>query len=832
MLLSLNWLREFVPYEGTAEDLGERLTMLGLELEELLHPYDEIKDVVLGRVLTCEMHPDSDHLHVTTVDVGQGEPLTIVCGAPNVAAGQLVPVAPVGAVLPGGLRIKKATLRGVASAGMICSERELGLSDEHSGILVLPERNRAGRAPALGERLIEAYDFDREVLDISITPNRGDCLSVLGFAREVAAAYHLPLTLPSFEVKESGPDVSAGLPVEIPDGDLCPCYTGRVLEGAKVMPSPAWMRWRLHAVGIRPISNLVDVTNYILMELGQPLHAFDRDKLEGGRIIVSPAVEGERLVTLDGQERELKPGDGLIRDAARPVALAGVMGGLATEITDETKSVFLECAVFRPASVRRTARRLGLSSEASYRYERGVDQTGMDFARERATALMAELSGATVRAGVCRCEPKPWRATSIGFRRARAEDLLGVPLDPDFCADTLSALGCDVRRGNPNKRAPGGAAGGTGDGADMWSVRAPGWRYDLTREADLIEEVARFKGVDSLPATLPAIAQTLKRFGLPESRHGFLMRVKKWAAGLGLNEAINYSFVGNKDLDHLRLPGEGRVNILNPLSADQDVLRTCLAPGLLQDLRVNIAQGAAGVRLFEIAEAFHQDPASETTVAENRRLGLLLYGARFDSAWPQPDEDQDYTDLKGLVEHFFLHFLHLPAPRFEVLDEHPYLAPAVSLVAVAPGGSGGGESPAGVLGRVKPDLADAYHARKAVWLADLDLDLLQSLTARVSQTFRALPVYPPVRRDITVIAPLAVRVAAVRDALEAAGGGRRSLLESVELRDLYVPDGAEERRLTFRLTFRHADRTLQDAEVDREREKMAAALVRALPVRI
>ncbi|MCH5277307.1 MAG: phenylalanine--tRNA ligase subunit beta [Desulfovibrionaceae bacterium] len=816
MLLSLNWLREFVPYGGTAEELGERLTMLGLELEELLHPYDGIRDVVLGRVLTCDTHPDSDHLHVTTVDLG-GEALTIVCGAPNVAAGQLVAVAPVGAVLPGGLRIKKATLRGVPSAGMICSERELGLSDDHSGILVLPESNRAGRRPAPGERLIEAYDFDREVLDISITPNRGDCLSVLGFAREVAAAYGLPLTLPSFDLKESGPDIGPELPVEVRDGELCPCYTGRVLEGARVMPSPAWMRWRLHAVGIRPISNLVDVTNYILMELGQPLHAFDRDKLEGGRIIVSPAVEGERLITLDGQERELKPGDGLIRDAARPVALAGVMGGLATEITDGTKSVFLECAVFRPASVRRTARRLGLSSESSYRYERGVDQSGMDFARERAAALMAELSGASVRTGVCRCEPKPWRAPSIRFRRAKAEDLLGVPLEPDFCADTLKSLGCEVRRG------------GKAEGADDWNVRAPGWRYDLTREADLIEEVARFRGVDSLPATLPAIVQSLKRFGLPESRHGFLMRVKKWAAGLGLNEAINYSFVGNRDLDHLRLPAEGRVKILNPLTADQDVLRTCLAPGLLQDVRVNIAQGAAGLRLFEIAEAFRQDGRSETTVAENRRLGLVLYGARFDSAWPQPDEDVDYSDLKGLVEHFFLHCLHLPAPRFEVLDGHPYLAPAVKLLAVD---SDGAESPAGALGRVRPDLADAYHARKAVWLADLDLDLLQSMAAKASLAFRALPVYPPVRRDITVIAPLTVRVATVRDALEAAGRGKRSLLESVELRDLYVPDGAEERRLTFRLTFRHADRTLQDAEVDREREKMAAALVQALPVRI
>lgn len=814
MLLSLNWLREFVPYGGTAEHLGERLTMLGLELEEVVRPYEGISDVVLGRVLSCDMHPDSDHLHVCAVDAGLGEPLSIVCGAPNVAAGHLVPVAPVGSTLPGGLTIKKAKLRGEPSFGMICSERELGLTDDHSGILVLPETNRAGRRPVPGERFIEAYDFDREVLDISITPNRGDCLSVLGFAREVAAAFGLPLTMPRFELQESGPDLSGEVPIEVADGDLCPAYTGRVLEGARVMPSPAWMRYRLHAVGVRAISNLVDVTNYILMELGQPLHAFDRDKLEGSRIIVSPAREGERLVTLDGQERVLKEGDGLIRDAVRPVALAGVMGGLSTEITDESRSVFLECAVFRPASVRRTARRLGLSSEASYRYERGVDQTGMDFARDRAAALMAEISGATVRTGVCRCEPKPWRAPVVRFRRARAEELLGVPLDAGFCVRTLSSLGCGVESAAD----------------DEWRVSVPGWRYDLTREADLIEEVACFKGVDSLPATLPAIAQTLDRFGLPESRHDFLMRVKKWAAGLGLNEAINYSFVGNKDLDHLHLPAEGRVNILNPLTADQDVLRTELAPGLLQDVRVNIAQGAAGVRLFEIAEAFRADAGSETTVAENRRLGLVLYGARFDTAWPQPEEDLDYTDLKGLVEHFFLHFLHLPLPRFDLLDDHPYLAPAVRLVATDENGNG---TTAGVLGRVRPDLADTYHARKAVWLADLNLDLLQSLAARVTLAFRALPVYPPVRRDITVIAPMSLRVAAVREALETASKGvKHSLLDNVELHDLYVPGEADERRLTFRLTFRHAERTLQDTEVDREREKIAAALVQSLPVRV
>ncbi len=804
MLLSFNWLKEFVPYTGTAEELGEMLTMLGLELEEVVHPYEGISGIVVGRVLTCEDHPDSDHLHVCTVDVGAGEPLPIVCGAPNVAAGQLVPVAPVGATLPGGLVMKKAKLRGVPSHGMICSEREMGLTDDHSGILVLPEVNKSGRKVELGERFIDAYELDQEVLDISITPNRADCLSVYGFARLIGGYLGLPVTMPSFELKEEGEDMSSAVPVDVKDGDLCPSYTGRILKGAKVGPSPAWLRYRLNAVGIRAISNLVDATNYILMELGQPLHAFDHNKLAGNRIIVRAAEDGEKLTTLDGQERLLKAGDGLICDGEKPVALAGVMGGLETEITDGSESVFLECAVFRPASIRMTARRLALNSEASYRYERGVDPTGMAFALDRAAALMAELSGATVCRGVCACTPKPFVSPVVRFRRSRAEAVLGVELTDDFCAWTLEALGCKLDRT---------------DAAD-WKVSTPGWRYDLVREADLIEEVAIFKGVDNLGETLPAIPQTLDTFGQPESRHAFMMRVKHWAAGLGLNEAVNFSFVGNKDLDFLGLPADGRVNIMNPLTAEQDVLRTELAPGLFQNVRQNIAQGANGVRLFEVAEAFTLDASSDTTVKEVRHLAFVLYGSRYDEAWAHADEDMDYVDLKGIVEKFF-GFLHLPVPSFAMV-EHPYLAPAVQMT-MADG------SVAGVIGRLKPAMADAYLARKAVWYADLDLDLLREASQGKYTHFQQLPTFPAVRRDITFIAPKSLHVDAVLNAVK---GVKTSLLESAELIDVYEPKGGEERNITCRFTFRKADRTLQDGEVDKEREKIASGVVKALGVRI
>jgi len=393
MLLSLKWLREFVPYEGSAQELGDRLTMLGLELEDILRPYENIAGIVIGHVLTCEKHPESDHLSVCTVDAGQAEILTIVCGAPNVAAGQKVPVALVGTTMPDGMKIKKAKLRGVPSFGMICSERELGLSDDHSGIFVLPDSFRPG------DRLIDALDLEREVLELGITPNRADCLSVLGLARETALAFRLPLALPEVRVNDEGADFAAEWDVAVPDPEYCPFYQLRLVENVAVGPSPMWLRHRLRAVGVRPISNVVDVTNFVLMELGQPLHAFDRDRLRGGRIEVSPARAGERLVTLDGQERILAPGDLLIRDAERPVALAGVMGGLDTEITAESRNVLVESAVFRPASIRKTARRLALSSEASYRFERGVDQPGAVYAMNRAVTLIAELGGGTIRRG-------------------------------------------------------------------------------------------------------------------------------------------------------------------------------------------------------------------------------------------------------------------------------------------------------------------------------------------------------------------------------------------------------------------------------------------------
>ncbi|MCK9238943.1 phenylalanine--tRNA ligase subunit beta [Desulfocurvus sp.] len=799
MLLSLNWLREFVPYEGTPEELGHRLTMLGLELEEVIHPFRHLDGVVVGHVLRCERHPEADKLSVCLVDVGRGEPLPIVCGAPNVAQGQKVPVATVGAELPGGLVIKKAKLRGQVSAGMICAEDELGLGKSHAGIMVLDQ------ALTPGTPLADALNLDQVVFDIGVTPNRADCNSVLGLARETALAFGLPLTMPEPRVAESGPDCSAQVPIAIDDPGRCALFQGRVIRGVTVGPAPDWMRWRLIAVGQRPISNIVDVSNYVMFELGHPNHAYDLNLLRGPAIRVGLASEGQRFTTLDGQERLLAATDLLIWDAERPVGLAGVMGGLETEVGDATTDVFLELAVFDPATIRRTARRLGLPSEASYRFERGVDHGLARRSLDRAAALMAECAGGHLAPGLCVAEPAPWRQRTLRLRRARAEKLLGIPLADEFCRATLTGMGCAVDEADP---------------AD-WRVAVPSHRLDLEREVDLVEELARVHGMDRIPAVLPRVAKSLDAIGQKDTRFDFAMLLKKWARGVGLHEAVNYSFCGQADLDLLGLPAEGRVPVVNPLSEDQNVLRTALAPGLLANVRTNVAHGAARLRLFEYANLFFADAASQTTAREPARLGLLVYGRRRAERWPWPGEaDADYADLKGLVEHL-LASLGLPAARYALREGHSYLSPCVEA-------SVGGRE-VGLLGRVAEAVADRYDARREIWLAELDADALRDMYEAQAPGFTPLAKFPPVRRDITVQAPVGMHVQAVLDAIAAMNV---DLLENVVMTDLYEPEGGQRRNVTVRLTYRHAQRTLKDKEVDKRHTQVVEGLRKALPVEI
>lgn len=794
MLLSLNWLREFVPYDGEVTALADKLTMLGLEIEEIANPFAALSKMVVGHVVERETHPDSDHLSLCKVDIASGELLPIVCGAPNVAAGQKVIVAPVGTVMPDGLEIKKAKLRGQLSCGMICSQRELGLSDNHEGIMILDA------TLSTGTPICDALGLEQVVLDVSITPNRADCLSVLGLAREVSAAFNLPLTMPRIAMQEGG-DPFTDMMIEA-DPSASSLYQARLIRGVKIGPSPAWMRYRLMSVGLRPINNIVDVTNYVMMEMGQPLHAFDRDLLRGSRIRVARAEEGMMLTTLDNQERTLTAKDVLIWDDERPVALAGVMGGANSEISETSTTVLLESAVFDPASVRKTARRLGLSSEASFRFERGVDQIGNTVAMNRAAAMMAELSGGVVAPGIAKDAPRPHETRKIIFSPAKATTLLGAEMSPEFCRTTLGALGCDVV------------------GADApWTVSAPSYRLDLEREVDLIEEVARMYGMDRIEGTLPTVNKSLADLDKADPTFDFLNKIKDWGKGLGLNEAVNYSFVGAQDLDRCGLEADGRVFICNPLSEEMNVLRTELVPGLLNTLRQNISQDNIRVRVFEVAHVFVQDSASDTQTRENNRLAVLVHGDRFPDRYPYSADKLGYPDIRGLVEHL-CEKLALPAASFERGGKHPYLAPEVNVRC--------GDVAIGKIGKIRENLADHYLARAEVWYADLDLDLLMRMHLAAVVTFGSIPKFPVIRRDMTLAVPQSVAVGTILDTVRAM---REPLLEDVFLVDVYTPENSADRNLSFRFVYRHAEKTLKDKDVDKVNARIGQTLTNKLPVR-
>ncbi len=814
MLLSLNWLKEFVPYTGTAEELGSKLTMLGLELENIHEPYKAAEPIVIGFVEECDKHPEADKLSVCKVQVGEAEPLQIVCGAPNVAKGQYVPVALVGTTMPDGMKIKKAKLRNVESSGMICSERELKLSEEHNGIMVLNDILPADKL-ICGAKLVDALNLDKEVLEIGITPNRADCLSVLGFAREVSLAYNLPLTLPTYSLKVDDSKNETGMQLNV-DNVLSPYYSGRVLDNPKVGASPAWLKYRLNAIGVRSISNIVDATNYILHEIGLPLHAFDRDCIEGDTVFVRSAKADEKTVTLDSKEHSLKEGDILIADKNKNIGLGGVMGGLNSEITDATKTIFLEAAVFHPSHIRKAARRMGISSDASYRFERGIDAQMVDFARDRCAYLIQELTGATCRNGIVATQNTAPKAESINFNYDKCLALLGVDVSFEFCVNTLKGLGCEVVEKDSKNL----------------EVTPPSWRQDLSRQADLFEEIIRVYGVDSIPEEFPPVLKDLQLVGKLENRHPFLSRVRHYMAGMGLNEAVCYSFVGHEDLDRLNLPKEPRVSIANPLTSEQNVLRTELVAGLLNALKVNMGQNAPSVKLFELAQSFVNDAQSETKVHETRRMGIMLTGQR-NEHYPHKNyatEMFEYSDLKGIVETFFASFLNLPMPQMQVITDHPYLSPAIKLV--RPNGSPLADfgDVVGVMGRIKPEIADYYNAREHVWYSEINLCSLRVEAAKNTIQFKTLPVFPPVRRDITVVAPRAMKMQEIIDTLTNA---KSKLLEKVELHDMYLPSkDSDVHNLTFRLTFRSQEKTLQDNDVDKEREKLVKNLTETLQVTV
>lgn len=785
MKISHEWLKTLVPIRLSPEKLADGLSMLGLEVERVSDAAQRYEGFVVGEVLSCSKHPKADRLTVCTVSIGTAQ-LQIVCGAPNVAVGQKVVVGRVGATVPKDQHdpngapfvLGEATIRGVRSSGMICSAYELDLGDDKDGILVLEPASKPGTPLAvhLGKNDV--------IYEIEITANRGDWLSHLGVAREVAALTNARVKLPAAKVRENRHTARGSARVVIEDKKQCGRYVARVIRNITVGPSPAWMQERLRAVGVRPINTIVDVTNFVMLETGQPLHAFDYDTLAGATVIVRGAREGEKFTTLDDRERTLRKDALLICDAEGPVAIAGVMGGRDSEISETTRNVLLESAWFDPVSVRRTARMLGLSTEASQRFERSVDIELAEYASLRAASLLQELAGGEVLKGSVDVYPAKRKPSAVKMSVTRANALLGTSLAPAAMAALLKRLGMGVRKGS----------------RDGLVVTVPSFRTDIAEEVDLIEEVARIFGYDKIEVN------TEVRVGLVTGMDKeFGDEVRDFLIGSGFQEIMTNSL---QNRAHATLAEGTPVEVLNPVSVDMQMLRTSLIPGALDVIQHNFNRGARGLRLFEVGKVYRRDPAKspETLEAfdEETRVLMILTGDHFNQHYSESGRKYDVLDLKGEVEGLLTEFF-LDKYRLIQYDNEDSLS-AEGLVVEISG------TYTGRLGGLRKELTSKFDIEEDVYFAELSLD--RALAHRVrAKRFESIPRFPVVSRDLAFIVDESLPQGRVAEAIREAGG---NLLQRVVLFDLYTGErvGSGKKGLAYSLEFQPVDRTLTDEEVN------------------
>ncbi|MDZ4827536.1 MAG: phenylalanine--tRNA ligase subunit beta [Actinomycetota bacterium] len=774
MRAPLSWIREFAPIEAAPADIADALNQLGLEVEAIDEPGRDINGVVVARILAIVPHPDADKIRLADVDYGDGR-LRVVCGAPNIEPGMVVPFARVGAVLPGDFKIEKRKIRGVVSEGMLCSGRELGLSDDHAGILELDANT------ALGTDVREALGLDDIVFDLSITPNRPDAMGVIGVARELAAHFKVPLLA---EEHEPDPKVATieGATVVVEAPDRCPRFVAMVAR-VTTGPSPAWMQRRLTLAGMRPISNVVDVTNYVMLERCRPLHAFDLGRLRGRGVIVRLARHGETMTTLDGVERSFTAADLLVCDGeGRPQGIAGIMGGLESEVADDTTEVLLESAHFEATGIAKTAKRLGLRSEASARFERGIDPNSAGTGAQRAMELFAEVAAAVVAPGAIDAYPEPVEPRRITVRTARVNAVLGTEITPDATRDLLAPLGI--------------AADGAGDTFD---AIAPTWRPDLEREIDIVEEVGRRLGLDNIARTVPSNPE---KIGGLTSQQRERRAIADVLVGAGYDEAYTLPLLAPADLTRAGMPVERYIEVENPLRAEESILRPSLSIGLLRAVAYNAAHGEPDVALFEIGTVF-APPAPGATLPEEH---AHVAAARSGLVRRMPHEaDRPVTvhDLIAVVE--------AVAEELRLADwtiepaEVPGLNPARSGAVFVDG------NPAGAVGEVAAAVIASAELPAPVSIIELDLDVLLS-AARRSRTSEPVSRFPAATIDLAFVVSDTVPARAVQDTLAAASG---PLLDRVHLFDIFRADtlGSGRVSLAFSLRFRALDRTLTDDEV-------------------
>ena len=795
MKVSLSWLNEYVPITLEVDALADALTMAGLEVEAVENRYAFLETVVVGEVVEVRPHPNADRLKLCRVDNGTDR-VAVVCGAPNVAEGMKAPFARVGTQLPNGLELKSTVIRGEASEGMLCSERELELGPDGSGLMPLD----AALQP--GTPLQKALDLFDITFEIGLTPNRPDCLSMLGVAREIAAIQGVKMNPPVFSLPEAGGNIDDLTSVTIEAPDHCPRYAARLLEGVSVAPSPHWLQDRLRSVGVRPINNLVDVTNFVMLETGQPLHAFDFDNLAENRIVVRTASEGETFTTLDQKERDLTGQMLMICDGDKPVAVGGVMGGLNSEIEDTTRRVLIESAYFDPVSVRKTSKALGLNTDASHRFERGVDPDGTLFALDRAAGLMAELGQGRLIAGVVDEDFREADPSVLRLSVAATNTLLGTDLDRERMASLLESVAFDVQP----------------EGKDDLRVQVPSFRVDVTRPQDLMEEVARLSGYNQIPVTFPAIpAQGSAPAPLMVHRN----QVREILCGFGFSETINYSFISAESDDRILLgaddPRRRHVVLLNPISEEQSVMRTSLIPGMLEAAQRNISRQQTRLRFFEVGKVFLPRKSDPLPLEKEMLVGLWA-GPRSTPAWHTREVACDFFDIKGVVEGL---------GRSLGIGQLAFTAPADGRYGYTRAGHTAtvlheGQE-LGVVGELNAAVAANYGLKQTVFLFELDLEMLSQRVPGTKQ-MAPIPRYPSTSRDITVIVDQDVESSRL---MAAVAGFGETLVEDLFLFDVFegdpIPNG--KKSVSFRVVYRSPERTLEDETVNEIHHRLTGRLI-------
>jgi phenylalanyl-tRNA synthetase beta chain len=798
MIVTYNWIKEFVDCDLPPAELSHLLTMLGLEVERMETVGGGMDDVVVAQVMEKNQHPNADKLSLCKVNNGK-EILSIVCGAQNFKAGDKVALAQIGAVLPGDFKIKRSKIRGEESFGMLCSERELGLSDESAGIMILPEDFQ------LGTPLFDALGTKDTVFEIGLTPNRADCLSVVGVAREIAAKLGKKVHYPGHEVVETGEPIDKITSVTINAPQLCPRYTARHVSGCTLAPSPAWMVDRLRAAGIRSINNIVDVTNYVLLEYGHPLHAFDFRLLAGGRIVVAAAGDEELFTTLDGQERKLNSGDLTIRDGEKAVALAGIMGGGNSEIGDNTTDVLLESAYFNPSAIRKTSKRLGIHTESSHRFERGTDVAGLTRALDRAAQLIAELSGGKVAKGTIDVYPQVIEPRVITARLSRINAVSGLSLDAAQVKEIFERLEFEV----------------TEEEAGTFRVKVPLFRVDIEREIDLVEEVVRLNGFENVPLTMP---QASVFSDLPSDALRLTRRIKELLVSQGLSEVINYSFVAPSSCDKILLPADDfrtqGVKLLNPLSDELSVMRTTLLPGLLETAAKNISFRTLNIRIFEMRRIYLPTPENELP-EEPLYLSAVLTGKRDPEGWNQAKGEIDFFDVKGIVENI-LADLNVPGVSYSAGELDPYFHPGKACRVMV------GSKKLGSFGELHPSVQENYGITAPIYYLELNFQAL--VNARKPRGTAQVPSrFPSTFRDIAMLLPLAVPASEILGCVRSV---KAPELEGAEIFDVYtggnIPKG--EKSVAIRVRYGSKERTLTDDEVSRLHQRVTEALQKKLNV--